>query len=459
MKPCTLLSWHSKYSKVIQLRINVGLPMISARDAVVLGSGYHLPDRNAFLISTQTILDDTCRYCDIPKAAKGVVRMATESIFYVQLVKRDVISFKMIGRDDLKLKYMPSALLNYLSQGHLPFDLMKTVHRTIRNFEGTAWEEKIAERGVYYTEIEDKVFEAIEKWEKEGGDADDTSTNVVPMESKISKSSNAKMRLHQSINSEQPDVSDYDEANFFVSDEKERKGRGHVVLVAMAVLAASALCIVYPEAATLFLSEAIYLPKRLQAFLEEGHTTDTVKIVIMSFSLPVMLTISSYINLKEFKEDVKEIDQQQQQQSLHQQAENGKVDEPSIGSGYDEFLRLIADKENKTETKKGKKAKDEDPPEFLDSASPKTKATKVDGIISNISEVSDITTTPDTSPKGDDSKQLTKPTTNTTQSSPPPRRKVRKVRSTLSTGLKGIKRVASLPVITGKRKNTSVNSK
>ena len=33
MKPCNLLSWHSKYSKVIQLRINVGLPMISARDA------------------------------------------------------------------------------------------------------------------------------------------------------------------------------------------------------------------------------------------------------------------------------------------------------------------------------------------------------------------------------------------------------------------------------------------
>ena len=447
MKPCNLLSWHSKYSKVIQLRINVGLPMISARDAVVLGSGYHLPDRNAFLISTTTIVGDTCRYCDIPKPAKGVVRMTTESIFYVQLVKRDVISFKMIGRDDLKLKYMPSALLNYLSQGHLPFDLMKTVHRTIRNFEGTVWEEKIAERGVYYTEIEDKVYEAIEKWEQEEGG----QTNV-QMESKISQSNTAKMGLHQTVKEQPHIVSNYDEVDFFVSDEKQDKGRQHAVFVTMAVLIVSALCIMYPEAAAVLLSEAIYLPKRIQAFLEEGNPTDTVKIVIMSFSLPVMVTISSYY-VKEFKDDVKEIDQQQQQhqQSLNQQADNGVVDEPSIDSGYDEFLRIIADKDNKIETKKGKKGKT-NPPQFFDSASPETKATKVDGIISNLSEVSDITT--EASPKGGDSKQLTKPTTNTTQSSPAPRRRVRKVRSTLSTGLKGIQRVASLPVVTGKRKNT-----
>jgi len=142
--------------------------MISTRDTIVLGNGYHLPDRNAFLISTKTIIDDTCRYCDIPKPDKGVVRMSTESIFYVQLVKSDAISFKMIGRDDLKLKYMPNAVLNYISQGHLPFELMKTIHRTIRNFEGTMWEEKIKERGEYYTEIESKVYDQLEKWEKDG---------------------------------------------------------------------------------------------------------------------------------------------------------------------------------------------------------------------------------------------------------------------------------------------------
>ncbi len=174
MQPANLLSWHSKYSKVIHLHINLGISMISPRDAVVLGNGYHLPDRNAFLISTKTIIEDSCRYCKIPKPDKGVVRICTESIIFVQLVKRNAISFKMISRDDLKLKYMPTAVMNYISQGRLPFDLLKTIHRTIRNFEGTMWEEKIKERGDYYTEIESKVYDQLEKWEKDGNKAIDS---------------------------------------------------------------------------------------------------------------------------------------------------------------------------------------------------------------------------------------------------------------------------------------------
>lgn len=169
MRKANVLSWHSKYSKVIQLHIALQLlPMLSSRDAVVYGNGYHLPDRNAFLISSKSILEDTCRYCDIPPPAKGVVRMETESIFYVELVKSDVIAFKLIGRDDLKFKFMPSTLLNYISQGHMPFDLIKSIQRTIRNFHGSVWEQKIKERGAYYSEIEDKVLVQLDAWEKEG---------------------------------------------------------------------------------------------------------------------------------------------------------------------------------------------------------------------------------------------------------------------------------------------------
>ena len=69
----------------------------------------------------------------------------------IQLLQNDVISFKMIGRDDLKFKHMPSSVLNFVAQGHLPFDLMRTIHRTICNFEGSVWEEKIKERGWRFT--------------------------------------------------------------------------------------------------------------------------------------------------------------------------------------------------------------------------------------------------------------------------------------------------------------------
>ena len=168
MKPAMVLSWHSKYAKVIQLRISLGIPLISDRDAIVSGNGYHLPDRNALLISSKPIAGDRCRHCVIPPPDRGVVRMTTESIFYVQLKGRDRVAFKMIGRDDLKLRRVPPFLLNYLAQGHLPFDLMRTVQRTIRNFGGSAWEAKIRERGAYYAEIEDTVREQLEKWDKDG---------------------------------------------------------------------------------------------------------------------------------------------------------------------------------------------------------------------------------------------------------------------------------------------------
>lgn len=94
--------------------------------------------------------------------------MTTESIFFIQLVERNVISFKLIGRDDLKFRFMPSALLNYIAQGHMPFDLTRTIRYRIRNFEGSPWEEKIRERGEYYREIQDKIHEQLEVWEKEG---------------------------------------------------------------------------------------------------------------------------------------------------------------------------------------------------------------------------------------------------------------------------------------------------
>ena len=206
MEPATVLSWHSKYSKVIQLRINVGLPMISPREAIVHGNGYHLPDRNAFLISTKTILDNYCRHCDIPKPGKGVVRMVTDSIFYIQLLKSDVISFKIISRDDLKLRYVPTSIMNYLAQGHLPFDIIKTVHRIICNFDGTVWDEKINERGSYYTEIEDNVYEQLRRWEKDG------SNNIPKLE----------LMQQQSTAQEQHFTENEGRSFVFVSDENEK---------------------------------------------------------------------------------------------------------------------------------------------------------------------------------------------------------------------------------------------
>mmetsp|Transcript_16984 Transcript_16984/g.37473 ORF Transcript_16984/g.37473 Transcript_16984/m.37473 type:complete len:531 (+) Transcript_16984:194-1786(+) len=227
MKPATLLSWHSKYNKIIQLNIDIPIPFLSPRDCVVMGSGFHLPDQNAFLIVTKPIADgESCSHCEIPKPAKGVVRMSTESIFYIELLPNNKISFKLIGRDDLKIRIMPTALLNHISQGHLPFDLIRTVHRTIRNFENSPWDVAMRERREYYQEIEDKVHEQLDNWK----DMDEQSKK--PHKHETAKTAAVgQIKKTAGLISRPKDDQEKGHFQYGDDDEKSRKGRWILGLV------------------------------------------------------------------------------------------------------------------------------------------------------------------------------------------------------------------------------------
>lgn len=225
MKPAKLLSWYSKYNKVIQLNIDIPIPFLSPRDCVVMGSGFHLPDQNAFLIVSKPIADGESCVCDIPKPAKGVVRMSTESIFYIELLPNNKISFKLIGRDDLKIRIMPAALLNQISQGHLPFDLMRTVHRTIRNFENSPWDIAMRERRDYYQEIEDKVHEQLDNWK----DMDEQSKK--PHNHETAKTAAVgQMKKTSGPISRQKDDQHREKGHFQYGDDDEQSRKGRCIL-------------------------------------------------------------------------------------------------------------------------------------------------------------------------------------------------------------------------------------
>ncbi|KAL3795378.1 hypothetical protein ACHAW5_005478 [Stephanodiscus triporus] len=388
MGPATVLSWHSKYSKVIQLRINVALPMISSRDAVVLGNGYHLPDRNAFLISTKTILEDLCRHCDIPKPDKGVVRMATDSIFYLQLIKSDAISFKMISRDDLKLKYVPNSLLNYLSQGHMPFEIMKTIHRSIRNFEGTVWEKKIRERGAYYTEIEEKVYDQLERWEKEGMGNIDSSKRLESLQS-------TQQKLISTNH-----VAESEGLQVFVSDENQRKGSRLNFIMPMIV------CM------SLFVSNlhnVVPTPDMLRdlvpASLLEVLGTENISLAIMITTclVPLFAIISSVKRRYQMEPDTR------RQHIIA--VDNDATDETGA-----EFLPIL-NVNSEAEAKKGNAGLEEEDP-------------------NHIRKISDVTLSPQSQP-ADGLQQFIQSTTRTF---PVPLPKLGKVRSTLGAGLRGMKK-------------------
>jgi hypothetical protein len=408
MSPASVLSWHTKYSKVIQLHINVALPMISSRDAIVLGSGYHLPDRNAFLISTRTLLEDTCRHCDVPRPKGGVVRMATDSIFYIQLIRSDAISFKIISRDDLKLKYVPTSLLNYLSQGHMPFEIMKTIHRTIRNFGGTVWEDKIRERGAYYTEIEDKVHDQLERWEKEEGiDEDNLDSSKGGAQSPQSTRRKSMPTTDQCTENEVLD-------RVFVSDENERKVSRQnfitTVIIASVWLLLSTLHFVpMPE---MFQNLA---PAPLLAEVLGTENTRLTIMIITSCIVPfVTIIISSISRVKRRRHQADRV--ACRQQSSNSVDNNDETDDSGIGDGgCNEFLPILnIDSEAVSKKVSTGQLKMEDS--------------------NHIRTVSDITLTPHSQVA--DGMEI-RPTP---RSFPPPLPKLVKVRSTLGAVLRGLKR-------------------
>mmetsp|Transcript_17546 Transcript_17546/g.31733 ORF Transcript_17546/g.31733 Transcript_17546/m.31733 type:complete len:664 (-) Transcript_17546:287-2278(-) len=456
MNGANVLSWHSKYSKVIQLHISLRLPMVSPRDAIVLGSGYHLPDRNAFLISSKTILEDTCRFCDIPKPGKGIVRMATESIFYVELMKGDVISFKMIGRDDLKLKYMPSTLLNYLSQGHLPFDLMKTIHGTIRNFSGSVWEKKIEERGAYYTEIEDKVYEQMKTWEKDGvetsessgiqnGDKSGENIDVIS-ETPLStnpKSSSAKCNAKKE--GQNCDVTEGD-------DESQTKYGPFTVVVIVTTLSAIISSVLYVMA---FPETIPILAPTVLRELSEGLRTENMNMILAiitwSVLLPLIIFISLFAGVRQPHEHSLATDWEQAIMNG-----DGEVDKPrAVDSVSGDYGEKDADSKLETKTKNDGLDNSEGVRNGREEFT-KTEAVPSGVVQSNQSDndtssplLEEITLTPHAPHAGGSQKlQPTSP------SSQPKLIKVRsshKFRPSLNNGLRKMKKVASLKAVTGKK--------
>jgi hypothetical protein len=219
---------------------------------------------------------------------------------------------------------MPVSLLNYLSQGHLPFDLMKTVHRRIRNFKGTAWEKMIDERGAYYTEIEDKVYEALEKWEKKEG------SGVV----NVNTHTHSNSLMSGSIKEKSTKTNYSSESKFsndvYVADEEDE---GHIMRHLLFGLAIIIVLVLY------------YSPAYQDMLLQRAHTKHILALMIISFV--TLMVISSSMLWFHWK---------RQQQNLKPDIDDDKA--------YQEFLSFISSpsyQENGMNTKDDEIPQDEIP--------------------------------------------------------------------------------------------------
>lgn len=155
-----MLAVPSKYRYVYQMLLKFHFLPIQDREIIAEGVGYHLRNPSAFFVLAKSI--DSSPHCEIPPTPPRTVRMETKNAFYVEILPGNKVTFSQIAHDNPKIRLVPAFVLNYLSQGAIPFDLLQNLRHCVRNFEGSEWEKRIAERRDFYGEIEDRIKEEVD---------------------------------------------------------------------------------------------------------------------------------------------------------------------------------------------------------------------------------------------------------------------------------------------------------
>ena len=135
--------------------------MFADREMLAEGIGYHLVGQNAMLAFTKTI--HSSPYCQVPPPVGNRVRMESRVIFYFQLLPGNRVRFCQISHDNLKLRFLPAFVLNFLAQGIIPMEFIHCFKQRVDNIQGTEWERRIkVEKKVLYQEMLDRIRDELE---------------------------------------------------------------------------------------------------------------------------------------------------------------------------------------------------------------------------------------------------------------------------------------------------------
>lgn len=107
----------SAYRKFFHMKFHPGpfLPL-EKRDAVAVGSGYDLSENGEIVITFDTLGEGVdSEGIDVPPEDSKYQRMDIKGAFYFSLAEEG-INFKVIAQVDIKLKFVPQAVLQFLSK-------------------------------------------------------------------------------------------------------------------------------------------------------------------------------------------------------------------------------------------------------------------------------------------------------------------------------------------------------
>lgn len=151
-----VLASPSKFRQIIHQKLNFGkFSPISPRDSIVDGRGYHLAEDNAVLILASSIAESP--YCKVPPKSKSRVRIDLQQAFYIELLPGNRVLFRQISHDDLKLRFMPAFVVNWISQGAMPVGFIHSLKSVLRRYESTEFHQRMQQRRDLYGEIEERV--------------------------------------------------------------------------------------------------------------------------------------------------------------------------------------------------------------------------------------------------------------------------------------------------------------
>jgi len=173
-----VLASPSKFRQIIHQKLNFGkFSPVSPRDAIVEGRGYHLADDNAVLILATTIVESP--YCAVPPKSKSRVRIDLQQAFYIQLLPGNRVLFRQISHDDIKLRFMPAFVMNWISQGAMPVGFIHSLKSVLGRYESTEFHQRMQQRRDLYGDIEERVHkELVSKVSDSRMDTRDTESDI-----------------------------------------------------------------------------------------------------------------------------------------------------------------------------------------------------------------------------------------------------------------------------------------
>lgn len=167
MKSNETLEKPTSFTRLTHIKLKLPFPVslvFGPRDCVIRGKGYDISEERAVAISVSTLkAGSVVQGLTVPESAEGFTPFEFRGAYYLELT-REGIMFKQLQLIDLNTNVIPPMVMNWIAKGELPLRQLKQIKAKLKKFEGSVWEEKVAEdNDKVYKDVHERLEKVIER--------------------------------------------------------------------------------------------------------------------------------------------------------------------------------------------------------------------------------------------------------------------------------------------------------